>query len=142
MRLFEINSILKLYELSPKRIILYHLKRDVTYGIKAYHKTNGLTLPMTRTKKISACMWGRVLRNNLTLLVDKILGMFIRNEQPSLIEPVLWDKLGPWISLYLNILLQRFLYSFFNNHIYFYLSFPNDHDHRLIAWKNHTTLED
>jgi hypothetical protein len=30
-----------------------------------------------------------MLRNNFTLLVNKILDMFIRNEQSSLIEPVL-----------------------------------------------------
>lgn len=30
-----------------------------------------------------------LLKNNHTLLVNKMLGMFIKNKQPSLIEPVL-----------------------------------------------------
>ena len=34
-------------------------------------------------------MYMLMLRNNPTLHVDKILDMFIRNWQPSLIEPVL-----------------------------------------------------
>ena len=35
-----------------------------------------------------------VLKNYLTLLVNKILGMFIRCGQPFLIELVLWDELS------------------------------------------------
>ena len=51
-------------------------------------------------RKIPACTWGRVLRNNLKLLVAKILSMFIRNEQSSLIKLVLWYELTSRISSY------------------------------------------
>jgi hypothetical protein len=50
---------------------------------------HALLTPWHGLGKMPACTWERVLKNNLTLLVDKTLGMFINNEQPSLIEPIL-----------------------------------------------------
>ena len=38
-----------------------------------------------------------MLRTNLTLPVDKILGIFIRNGQPFLNKPVLCEELDPRI---------------------------------------------
>ena len=57
-----------------------------------------LLTPWQGPEKIPACTWGRMLRNSLTLPVDKTLSIFIKKRQPSLVRPVLWDELGPRIS--------------------------------------------
>ena len=49
-------------------------------------------------EKILVCTWGKMLKNYLTLLVNKILDMFIRNVQLSLIKSIFLDELGQRIS--------------------------------------------
>lgn len=51
---------------------------------------------MSHQITLDACV---LLRNNLIFFIDKVLSIFIRNEQSSIVEPVSWNEFDLWIYL-------------------------------------------